>query len=109
MKKKLSLIFLILSIASLAGTITTMVMYFINRAKVNSVEFIKIASNSIKDAKELMDKTSMLGWSSIILGILTVIFVVATIIFFIMWGREKKMRKANREVILNEKQPEQGL
>ena len=60
MKKKLSLIFLILSIASLAGTIITTVMYFINKGKVNSVEFIRIASNSIKEAKELMDKTSML-------------------------------------------------
>ena len=109
MKKKLSLIFLILSIASLAGTIITTVMYFINKGKVNSVEFIRIASNSIKEAKELMDKTSMLGWSAIILGIITVVFMVVTTIFFIMWGREKKMRIANREVTLNEKQPEQGL
>lgn len=106
MKKKLSLIFLILSIASLGGTITTTVMYFINNSKVNDVEFIKIASNSIREAKELMDKTSMLGWTSIILGSLTVIFIVITIIFFVLWGREKKMQTANREVMLNEKQPQ---
>jgi preprotein translocase subunit YajC len=48
----------------------------------------------------------MLGWTSIILGSLTVIFIVITIIFFVLWGREKKMQTANREVMLNEKQPQ---
>lgn len=104
MKRKLSILFLILSIASLAGTITTTVMYFINRSKVNGIEFIKIASNSIKEAKELMDKTSMLGWTTIILGIVTLILIVVTTIFFIMWGREKKLQTANREVTFNEEQ-----
>lgn len=104
MKKKLSLMFLILSIASLAGTITTTVMYFINKSKVNGIEFLEIASKSIREAKELMDKTSMLGWASIILGGVTLVLVIVTIIFFILWGREKKMRTANREVTFNEKQ-----
>lgn len=104
MKRKLSILFLILSIASLAGTITTTVIYFINRSKVNGIEFIKIASNSIREAKELMDKTSMLGWTSIILGIVTFILMVVTTIFFVMWGREKKMQTANREVKFNEEQ-----
>ena len=102
MKKKLSIIFLILSIASLAGAITTTVMYFINKSKVNGVEFIEIASKSIKEAKELMDKTSMLGWMSIILGSLALIFTVITIIFFMLRGREKKMERLNKEVTLNE-------
>ena len=96
--------FLILSIASLAGTITTTVMYFINKSKVNGIEFLEIASKSIREAKELMDKTSMLGWASIILGGVTLVLVIVTIIFFVLWGREKKMRTANREVIFNEKQ-----
>lgn len=104
MKRKLSILFLILSIASLAGTITTTVIYFINRSKVNGIEFIKIASNSIREAKELMDKTSMLGWTSIILGIVTFILMVVTTIFFVMWGREKKMQTTNREVKFNEEQ-----
>ena len=104
MKKKLSLMFLILSIASLAGTITTTVMYFINKSKVNGIEFLEIASKSIREAKELMDKTSMLGWASIILGGVTLVLVIVTIIFFILWGREKKMQTENREVIFNEKQ-----
>lgn len=104
MKRKLSILFLILSIASLAGTITATVMYFINRSKVNGIEFIKIASNSIREAKELMDKTSMLGWTSIILGIVTFILMIVTTIFFVMWGREKKMQTANREVKFNEEQ-----
>ena len=102
MKKKLSIIFLILSIASLAGAITTTVMYFINKSKVNGVEFIEIASKSIKEAKELMDKTSMLGWMSIILGSLALIFTAVTIIFFMLRGREKKMKISNKEVTLNE-------
>ena len=102
MKKKLSIIFLILSIASLAGAITTTVMYFINKSKVNGVEFIEIASKSIKEAKELMDKTSMLGWMSIILGSLALIFTAVTIIFFMLRGREMKMKISNKEVTLNE-------
>lgn len=102
MKKKLSLIFLVLSIASLAGTITTSVMYFINNSKVNGVEFIEIASKSIRDAKDLMDKTSMLGWMAIILGTMTLIFVVITIIMFILRGREKKMQTSMKEVTQNE-------
>lgn len=102
MKKKLSIIFLILSIASLAGAITTTVMYFINKSKVNGVEFIEIASKSIKEAKELMDKTSMLGWMSIILGSLALIFTAVTIMFFMLRGREKKMKISNKEVTLNE-------
>ena len=96
MKKKLSLMFLILSIASLAGTITTAVMYFINKSKVNGIEFLEIASKSIREAKELMDKTSMLGWASIILGSVTFVLVVVTIIFFILWGKEKKLQIANQ-------------
>ena len=44
MKKKLSLTFLILSLISLAGTITTTIMYFINKSRINDVEFIKIAA-----------------------------------------------------------------
>ena len=96
MKKKLSLMFLILSIASLAGTITTAVMYFINKSKVNGIEFLEIASKSIREAKELMDKTSMLGWTSIILGSVTFVLVVVTIIFFILWGKEKKLQIANQ-------------
>lgn len=104
MKRKLSITFLILFVASLAGTITTMVMYFINKSKVNGVEFIKIASESIREAKELMDKTAMLGWTTIILGIVTFIFMVVTIIFFILWGRDKNLQTANREVMVNEKQ-----
>ena len=98
MKKKLSLTFLILSLISLAGTITTTIMYFIN----NDVEFIEIAAKSIRKAKELMDKTSMLGWMSIILGGLTLIFIVATIILFILWGKEKKMKLINKEATSNE-------
>lgn len=97
MKKKLSLMFLILSIASLAGTITTTVMYFISKSKVNGIEFIEIASKSIREAKELMDKTSMLGKMSIILGAITLVFTVATIIFFVLRGIEKK-----KEAIKNE-------
>ena len=96
MKKKLSLMFLILSIASLAGTITATVMYFINKSKVNGIEFLEIASKSIREAKELMDKTSMLGWTSIILGSVTFVLVVVTIIFFILWGKEKKLQIANQ-------------
>ena len=96
MKKKLSLMFLILSIASLAGTIITTVMYFINKSKVNGIEFLEIASKSIREAKELMDKTSMLGWTSIILGSVTFVLVVVTVIFFILWGKEKKLQIANQ-------------
>lgn len=102
MKKKLRLMFLVLSIASLAGAITTTVMYFINKSKVNGVEFIEIATRSIKEAKELMDKTSMLGWMSIILGSLALIFIVITIILYMLRGREKKMEISNKEVTLNE-------
>ena len=102
MKKKLSLTFLILTIISFVGTITTTIMYFINKSRINDVEFIKIAAKSISKAKELMDKTSMLGWMSIILGGLTVVFMVGTIILFIIWGKEKKMKLINREATLNE-------
>ena len=102
MKKKLSLIFLILTIISFVGTITTTIMYFINKSRINDVEFIKIAAKSISKAKELMDKTSMLGWMSIILGGLTVVFMVGTIILFIIWGKEKKMKLINKEATLNE-------
>ena len=49
-----------------------------------------------------MDKTSMLGWMSIILGGLTLIFIVATIILFILWGKEKKMKLINKEATSNE-------
>ena len=102
MKKKLSLTFLILSLISLAGTITTTIMYFINKSRINDVEFSEIAAKSIRKAKELMDKTSMLGWMSIILGGLTLIFIVATIILFILWGKEKKMKLINKEATSNE-------
>ncbi|MBQ2982003.1 MAG: hypothetical protein IJD58_07800 [Lachnospiraceae bacterium] len=102
MKKKLSLTFLILTIISFVGTITTTIMYFINKSRINDVEFIKIAAKSISKAKELMDKTSMLGWMSIILGGLTVVFMVGTIILFIIWGKEKKMKLINKEATLNE-------
>lgn len=102
MKKKLSLTFLILTIISFVGTITTTIMYFINKSRINDVEFIKIAAKSISKAKELMDKTSMLGWMSIILGGLTVVFMVGTIILFIIWGKEKKMKFINKEATLNE-------
>lgn len=102
MKKKLSLTFLILTIISFVGTITTTIMYFINKSRINDVEFIKIAAKSISKAKELMDKTSMLGWMSIILGGLTVVFIVVTIILFIIWGKEKKMKLINKEATLNE-------
>ena len=84
------------------GTITTTIMYFINKSRINDVEFIKIAAKSISKAKELMDKTSMLGWMSIILGGLTVVFMVGTIILFIIWGKEKKMKLINKEATLNE-------
>lgn len=102
MKKKLSLTFLILTIISFVGTITTTIMYFINKSRINDVEFIKIAAKSISKAKELMDKTSMLGWMSIILGGFTVVFMVGTIILFIIWGKEKKMKLINKEATLNE-------
>ncbi len=102
MKKKLSLTFLILTIISFVGTITTTIIYFINKSRINDVEFIKIAAKSISKAKELMDKTSMLGWMSIILGGLTVVFMVGTIILFIIWGKEKKMKLINKEATFNE-------
>lgn len=109
MKKKLSLTFLILTIISFVGTITTTIMYFINKSRINDVEFIKIAAKSISKAKELMDKTSMLGWMSIILGGFTVVFMVGTIILFIIWGKEKKMKLTNKEATLNEQQFQQKL
>lgn len=102
MKKKLSLILLVLSIASLGGTITTMVLYFINNSKVNGIEFIEAAAKSVREAKEMMDFTSTMGWITIILAIVTVILIAATVVMFMLTGREKKMQVISREEITNE-------
>ena len=48
MKKKISLLLLCLSVASLGGTIATMVIYFINKSKVNSLEFIKAIKETLE-------------------------------------------------------------
>ncbi len=100
MKKKLSLWLTILSVILLSGTITTMVFYFINDSKVNSIEFVEIAVKSFTEAKELLDLTSTLGWMTIILAILTVLSIVGTVVMFVLRGREKKL--ALREVNVNE-------
>lgn len=102
MKKKLSIMLLILSIASLGGTITTMVLYFINNSKVNGIEFIEVAARSVKEAKELMDYTSTLGWMTIILAIVTLLLIAATTVLFILRGKEKKMKLISGEEKTNE-------
>ena len=101
MKKKISLLLLCLSVASLGGTIATMVIYFINKSKVNSLEFIKVAACSIKEAKEMLDFTSTMGWMTIILSIITVLLIAATVVMFILSGKGKEKRSI-REEITNE-------
>ncbi len=90
MKKKISFLLLGLSIASLIGTIVTMVIYFINKSKVNGIEFLEIASKSVRDAKEMLDFTSTMGWVTIILSIFTVVLIGGTVVMFILRGKEKK-------------------
>lgn len=106
MKKKLSLILTVLSVLFLAGTITTMVLYFINNSKVNDIEFIELALKSVMEAKELLDYTSMLGWLTIILAILTVILIAGTVVMYLLTRKEKK--DLNREETTNENNKQSG-
>lgn len=102
MKKKINLLLLGLSIASFAGMITTMIIYFINKSKVNGIEFIEVAANSVREAKEMLDFTETMGWMTIILLILTVLLVAGTVVMFILRGKEKKEQLVSREEINNE-------
>lgn len=95
MKKKLSLWLTILSVALLAGTITTMVLYFIANSEVNGIEFIELAAKSVVEAKEMLDYTSTMGWITVVLAILTVLSIAATVVIFVLRGKEKKLE--NRE------------
>lgn len=106
MKKKLSLILTVLSVLFLTGTITTMVLYFINNSKVNDIEFIELALKSVMEAKELLDYTSMLGWLTIILAILTVILIAGTVVMYLLTRKEKK--DLNREETTNENNKQSG-
>jgi len=90
MKKKLSLLCLGLSVLSLAGTIVSMIFYFINNAKINGIDFIEIANKSVWEAKELLDHTSNLGWLTVILAIVTGVLIIATVLMFILAARDKK-------------------
>ncbi len=106
MKKKLSIILAALSAAFLAGTITTMVLYFINNSKVNGIEFIELAAKSVMEAKELLDYTSTLGWVTVILAILTVLLIAGTVVMFVLRGKEKK--SLNKEESTNESNEQSG-
>ena len=99
LKKKLCFIFLALSIASLVGTIITAIKYFKYNSVKNSIEYIEMAQRSIREAFEFNEKVSMFGWLSIILGSITFVFIVVTVIFFILRIFEKK-----REAVLYENQ-----
>lgn len=107
MKKKISIILLGLSIASFAGMIATMIIYFINKSRINGIEFIEVAASSVKQAKEMLDFTSYMGWLTIILIILTVLLILATVVMFILRGRGKE-KKNIREEITNESNQQSG-
>ncbi len=93
MKNKLKFIFLGLSIASLVGAIVSTVMYYGQIEKNNSLEFIEVASKSIMQAKEMLDKASSLGWMAVILAIVTGVLVLLTVLFFILAGRDRKKQR----------------
>lgn len=94
MKNKLKFIFLGLSVASLVGTIVATVMYFIQVDKNNSIEFIEAANQSIMQAKEMLDKAANLGWTAVILAIVTGALVLFTVIMFILAGIDRKKKNA---------------
>ena len=87
-KKLINKIFIGLSALSFAGTIVSAVFYFIYRSRVNSVEFIKVAVNSVKKADSMLNTASALGWLTIILLILTLAVITVTIVL-IVTGRKK--------------------
>lgn len=98
MKKKISLLLLGLSIASFAGMIAAMIIYFINNSKVNGIEFIEAAANSVRQAKEMLDFTETMGLVTIILLILTILLIAGTVVMFILWNKEKKQQKGREEI-----------
>ena len=93
MKNKLKFLFLGLSVASLVGAIVAMVMYFMQVDANNSIAFIEAANESIMKAKEMLDRASSLGWMAVILAIVTGALVLATVILFILAGRDKKKQQ----------------
>ncbi|MBQ9700849.1 MAG: hypothetical protein IJV71_09545 [Lachnospiraceae bacterium] len=106
MKNKLKFTFLGLSILSLIGTIVVTVMFFVHQAKVDGIEFIEIANQSIMQAKEMLDKSAQLGLFIIVLAIVTGALVLATVLMFILAGRDRKKQLAGaqvtKEVLSNE-------
>lgn len=106
MKNKLKFTFLGLSILSLIGTIVVTVMFFVHQAKVDGIEFIEIANQSIMQAKEMLDKSAELGLLIIVLAIVTGALVLATVLMFILAGRDRKKQlagaQATKEVLSNE-------
>ena len=65
-------------------SIVTSIFYFINKSKVSGASFIKLASESIIDAYDLMKFTSALGWITIALIAITIILIIITVVMAVV-------------------------